>query len=106
MHRTALVIFLFGCSGEPEGKILTWGDVARDLSTVYCDTVQHCSSVDTQSCVDHNIFHLCELEGTCAQQVGEELQDVAGRCILDIPEYNCTALTWGILPSSCYSLFD
>lgn len=101
-----LSLFLCNCGDNSTPSGATWGDVVDGLSSSYCEAFGKCIEGDynTDECVKHNVFHLCELKDTCFVSVDDEALDVLAACqeALSDPDENlCVSLFFGAIPAEC-----
>ena len=83
---------------------VTWGDVTTELSEAYCYSLQECRPdlhTEPEKCVSHNVFHFCELNGTCDWPATLEHAEGIDQCTSDIREQSCLLTTNAKLPDSC-----
>lgn len=111
MKKIAFVLLaLVGCSGEnDDGGQQTWGDVALAVVDAYCTRAYECIAVDpdrrddaVQLCIDHSMYHLCELFDTCDVPVDVDVS----QCVADYSTLGCGDIVFNRRPESCRVFFD
>lgn len=111
----ASFVLLTACGGE---EIYTWGNATMSLSTGFCNALSGCGyySDDEQreQCIQHSNFHMCEIEGTCNEEIDASVETQVDLCVDDLAVVgtgedtaSCFYLGFfGVVPESCYPVFD
>lgn len=104
------LILLSACGDDVEPY--TWGDAVEEVVVAFCEEVQACypdtiSEENKIYCIKHSIFHLCQAEETCNEELEEGAEDLVSTCVEAIPGFNCTSLSYfGALPEECTPVFE
>lgn len=108
----ALLVLLTACSGEdPFDQPYTWGDVVDEFSVAFCGSLQTCSLIsETERCVEHAYWHMCDGWDTCDTPVDEFVaREALVDCVIDFENptgLSCVALQWGNSPRSCNEVWE
>lgn len=115
------LIFCINCSDR-----YTWGEASEEISEAYCEALNHCTNDSLgneyiNKCIKHSVFHLCELDKTCNEEIGSDGEDAVNECMNALEhtyEKNeddsfkdggegCIRLLFvGALPSECSKFFE
>ena len=99
MYKLTLLLVLCSCTNT-----YTRGDAATELSEAWCDFLTSCG-YGSDTCVRHNVFHLCELEETCDREF--TATDALDRCVFAIEQSDqCIAAVYGLTPRECGDFWE
>ena len=103
--KTATIIAicaLLACGGDSPA---TWGEVAEEVANAKCWRSYKCgTSEDINVCMEHEIYHLCGIDGTCDEPVYGSAGKLAYQCTLAIHNVGCEVeFEW---PENCLHAFE
>jgi len=101
---TLLVILMASClSGEDYDS---FGDVATEMSQALCVQRLDCGlATDVGSCRAHQVYHLCVIDNTCHDPVGEYTWGLLDQCVSAIYQAGCWDIQW-YWPYPCQKLLS
>jgi hypothetical protein len=118
MFGLCLALGLAACGSDSK---FTWGDASFQLSTDFCEALATCgyfgdnedSPDKLAQCIGHTNYHLCELDGTCDEELPEGSQDLSDACTVAMEafvteeESACYYLGyWGFIPEECVAVLE
>ena len=120
MLRALLVLILLSLACEvAKPPAYSWQTAIEEVAWSYCEAARRCdpggfySEEGIQRCKDRAVVDMCETDGTCQVDLGEEAAEIVAECtqVLDALEDpgsdGCFALVYfSAVPPQCSGFYD
>ena len=104
MRHLILITFLLATACGDGINPPTMGDAVEEIGTAFCEARTACGLQTPnylESCIEHNVFHLCTIKGTCDVELTSEQIDMLDPCVSGFGDFSCTELLFGLVPDEC-----